>query len=190
MISAIMPKPYPLWEPCSRVPPSGSMCISSMSGTGTGSSFGVPSRSVIQPGSSSAPTLCASLILLPAIALVAASNRKGASFRAGAAMAMGFVPSRGSAANVGTIFAPDEVIVSPTMSSSAASIAWWPIGPECPALNIATAPMPTSLALPMAILIAFGPRMIAWPPAASITAVVGLSRTIFQSALAFSVPLP
>jgi hypothetical protein len=105
-------------------------------------------------------------------------------------MAMGFVPSRGSAANVGTIFAPAEVIVIPTMSSSAAIIAWWPMGPEWPALNIATAPMPTSLALPIAILIALGPRIIAWPPAASITAVVGLSRTIFQSALAFSVPLP
>ena len=58
----------------------------------------------------------ASLILFWATPVMAASKTKGASFRAGAAKAMGFVPSIPSAAKVGTMREPPVVMTSPSMS--------------------------------------------------------------------------
>jgi hypothetical protein len=88
--------------------------------TGFSSMMGLPSLSVTQPGRSGEPTRMASRILLPAMADVAASNSSGASRRAGAAIAMGFVPSSGLAAKVGTTLSPAPVKHTPTMSSRAA----------------------------------------------------------------------
>ena len=85
--------------------------------------IGMPSLSVTQPGRSGEPTRMASRILLPAIAEVAASKSIGASWRAGAASAIGFVPRSGLAANVGTTLSPAPVKQTPTMSCSAACIA-------------------------------------------------------------------
>ena len=92
--------------------------------------MGLPSASVNQLGSTFAPTRLASTALLPAMPLVAASKRKGASSLAGAAMAMGFVPTLGSAPKVGSSPMPPAVMVAPTMSSLAASMAWWPMASE------------------------------------------------------------
>ena len=78
--------PYPLWEPCSRVPPNGRIMNSPSSGTGPSSALESPSASDIQFGSRFAPNLIASRTLFPAMALVATSKRKGASFLAGAAI--------------------------------------------------------------------------------------------------------
>jgi len=96
--------------------------------------IGVPSRSVTQPGRSGEPIRIASRILLPAMAEVAASKSSGASCRAGAANAIGLVPSRGFAPKVGTTCRPAAVKQTPTMSSCAACIAKWPIAPKCPLL--------------------------------------------------------
>ena len=62
--------------------------------------------------------------LLPATVLVAASNTKGASLRDGTAMAMGLVPSRGSAPKVGTTDGGQLVMHTPIMSCSSAIMAW------------------------------------------------------------------
>jgi hypothetical protein len=78
---------------------------------------------VTQPGSSGEPSRIASRILLPAIAEVAASNSSGASWRAGAATAIGLVPSSGFDAKVGTTLSPAPVKQTPTMSWAAACMA-------------------------------------------------------------------
>ena len=83
--------------------------------------IGVPSLSVTHPGRSGEPSRMASRILLPAIAEVAASKSIGASLRAGAASAMGLVPSSGFAAKVGTTLSPAPVKQAPTMSCCAAA---------------------------------------------------------------------
>jgi hypothetical protein len=57
------------------------------------------------------------------MAEVAASKSMGASWRAGAARAIGLVPSIGRDANVGTTLRPAPVKQTPTMSCSAACIA-------------------------------------------------------------------
>ena len=54
------------------------------------------------------------------MAEVAASKSSGASRRAGAATAMGLVPSKGFAAKVGTTCNPAAVKQTPTMSAWAA----------------------------------------------------------------------
>jgi hypothetical protein len=85
--------------------------------------IGTPSLSVTQPGKSGEATRMASLILLPAIAEVAASKSIGASWRAGAAIAIGLVPSIGFDANVGTTLSPAPVKQTPTMFWAAACMA-------------------------------------------------------------------
>ena len=85
--------------------------------------MGLPSNSDIQFGRRSALTLVANDNLLPAIAEVAASNKKGGLFLAGAAMAIGFVPNLGSAPKVGSTDIPPAVAVIPTISCFAAIIA-------------------------------------------------------------------
>ena len=145
--------------------------------------MGAPSRPAIHPPSMFAPTRLASCSLFPAMADVAASNSRNGSDLAGAAMAIGLVPIRGSAPNVGSTSSPPAVAVMPTISACAASIAWCPIAPECPALYMVTTPTPTSRALSMAMFMALGPRMTARPRSASTVAVDGDSRTIRMSGL-------
>ena len=64
--------------------------------------------------------------MLPATCVVAMSNTNGASFRAGAAHAHGFVANIFSPAWVGTIdMGLPAVVVSPIMSCSSAIIEWY-----------------------------------------------------------------
>ena len=114
--------PYPLCDPISRVAPKGS--IRKSSGAGRSSITGVPSASATQPGSTFVPRRCASRILFPAKELIDASKMKGASSPAGAAIAMGFNPTRASAPNVGATSRPPMVIAMPIMSCASASCAW------------------------------------------------------------------
>src|SRR6266446_5369095 len=67
-----------------------------------GSVTGSPCASLTQPGGSGLPFSSYTLILLLATVEVAMSRRNGALRRAGAAKAIGFVPSTGTAARVGT----------------------------------------------------------------------------------------
>ena len=78
-------------------------------------------------------------------------------------MAIGLVPSLTSAPNGGTASAPAAVYDTPTMSSLAAIIAWWPIAPEWPELKTVTTPTPTRRALSIAMRISRGPRMVTRP---------------------------
>ena len=120
---------------------------------------------------------------------VAASKRKKGSFLAGAAREMGLVPNLDSAPKVGGIPTPPAVMQMPTISASAAIMAWWPTAPVCPLLFIETAPMPTFRAFSMAIRMALGAIMMPRPRSASIVAVAGDSRKTRQSGRAFSPPL-
>ena len=87
--------------------------------------IGAPSGAAIHPGSILAPTRFARVALLPAIWVVPISNRNGGMSPAGAAHAIGFVPSIGRAPNVGSILTPPLVdIARPIMSASAAIMAW------------------------------------------------------------------
>ena len=123
------------------------------------------------------------------MAVVAASNSRKGSFLAGAAMAIGLVPSRGSAPSGGTASEPAAVYVTPTMSSLAAIIAWWPMAPEWPELKTETTPTPTWRALSMAMRISRGPRMVTSPLSQSTVAVPGASRIVRTLGRGLSVPL-
>ena len=85
--------------------------------------IGVPSASPTQPGMRSCSSLRARPSLFPATVLVAASKTNGGSLSAGAARAMGFVPSRGSAPKVGSTLGGQEVMQVPIMSCSSAIMA-------------------------------------------------------------------
>ena len=61
--------------------------------------------------------------LLAGTMLIAASNTNGASLSPGAASAMGLVPNRASAPNVGLTLAGHDDMVIPIMSCSKAIIA-------------------------------------------------------------------
>ena len=86
--------------------------------------MGVPAASATVPGGSSEPSRFAFRSLLTATVLVAMSSTKGCRSRAGAAMAMGLVPKRGSAPKVGRTDGPVAVMHMPTMSCASARIAW------------------------------------------------------------------
>ena len=86
--------------------------------------IGVPSASAIHPGARLWPIRLASVSLLPATVLVAASKTKGDSLSAGAATAIGFVPMIDSAPKVGTTMGGQEVMHMPIISCSNAIIAW------------------------------------------------------------------
>src|SRR5687767_5072514 len=94
-------------------------------GGGTSSMMGTPSVSATQPAIRLLSSRRASPSLLPATVLVAASYTKGGSSPAGAANAIGFVPSRGSAPNVGSTLGGHEVMQTPIMSCSRAIMAWY-----------------------------------------------------------------
>jgi len=112
----------------------------------------------------------------------------GASWRAGAASAMGLVPSSGFEPKVGTTCSPAAVKHTPTMSAAAACIAKWPIAPKCPLLWTVTTPTPTVRAFSIASRIALGPTMMPSRRSASITAVPGDSRSIRKPGRGSSLP--
>ena len=111
-----------MWEPSSRSLPKGSKV--NFSGAGPASMMGVPSSAASHPPGISAPSRAAMRILFTATELVATSNTKGGSFRAGTAMAIGLVPNRGSAPNVGSTWGGQLVMQMPIMSCSRANMAW------------------------------------------------------------------
>ena len=150
------------------------------SGASDGSIIGLPSSAASQPPGISAPNRPAIRILLTATELVAASKTNGGSFKHGTAIAIGFVPSRGSAPNVGSTEGGQLVIQTPIMSWSNAFMAWYDAIPKWRALPIVTIPKPTFLALSIAISIALGVMMVPRPRSESTVAVLGVSRTTFQ----------
>ena len=85
---------------------------------------GVPVSSATQPGATLPPMRRSRPILLPATELIEASNRKGTSLPAGAAMPIGFSPSNASAPKVGATCTPPEVMEMPIMSWGRARWAW------------------------------------------------------------------
>ena len=103
-------------------------------------------------------------------------------------MAMGLVPSRGSAPKVGTTDGGQLVIQTPIISCSSASIAWYDAIPKCRALPSVTIPTPTSAALRMAMSIALGVVMMPSPRSESMLAVLGVSRTIRKSGVGLICP--
>ena len=78
--------------------------------------IGLPSSPASQPPGMGDPRRAAMRILFTAKELVAASNTKGGSFKAGTAMAMGLVPSLGSAPKVGSTEGGQLVMQMPIMS--------------------------------------------------------------------------
>ena len=85
--------------------------------------MGVPSDSDIHPGMVLTPNRFARVILFPATELIDASNINGGCDLVGAAIAIGFKPTRRSAPPVGTTVTPPVVIAIPTMSCSRANAA-------------------------------------------------------------------
>ena len=104
-------------------------------------------------------------------------------------MEIGLVPKRGSDANVGRTPVPAAVAHMPTMSLFAACIEKCPTAPRCPLLFIVTIPTPTVLAFLIAISIARRPRIMPSPLSALITAVPGVSLSIFQFGVGLASPM-
>ena len=193
-ISTTIPKEKPLWDPSSLVAPTG-VCIIPATSFGSSDCFkgvstiiGFPFSSVIHPGARGTPILWATLTLLVAIALVAASNTNGAFFNAGAATAIGFVPIPGIAACVGTTLVVDDVIQVPIISWSNAIIAWYAAIPKCLPFPILTNPTPVFLAFSIAISMHNGTTTTPRPLSESTVAQDSVSLVIFQFGLGFADP--
>ena len=143
--------------------------------------MGVPSMSATMPPGRMALSRLAMRNLLTATTLVAMSSTNGGSFMAGTATAMGLVPSRGSAPNVGSTCGGAADMQTPTMSCGSAIMAWYAAMPTWPQRPMVTTPMPVFFAFSMAISMAFGAMMMPSPSSASIFAVEGRSRTTRHS---------
>lgn len=121
-MSTITASPYPLCAPCSLVFPSG-FCAQWSPLSPGGSVIGSPSAPTAHPSGIGTPNLLASPIFPLATVEVAMSNIKLFSFSAGAANAIGLVPSIGFLARAGLTAGPAFVIAMPIISFSSASMA-------------------------------------------------------------------
>ena len=148
-----------------------------------------PSPSTTQPGGSGQPFRSCTLILPAAVVVVAMSSTKGWLRPAGAAKAIGFVPSTGTAPRVGTMLTWRVALVtSPTAPRAAAMRAYTPAAPKWCELRTATTPTPTASALSTARFIAIADTGWPRPAPASSSAVQGPSRTTTGRARRSSLP--
>jgi hypothetical protein len=116
---------------------------------------GRPRRSTAHPTGIARPFLQATTAWPSEAVLVAMSSRKGRLRLAGAATAIGFVPSFGSAPKVGTTEGSATfVVTTPIMPCSAAIDAYAPAAPKWPELRTDTTATPCSAAFSTAIRIA------------------------------------
>ena len=128
-----------------------------------GSSVGLPSVSISQPGGIFAPLLCATRSLPCATALVAMSSTNGFSPGIGMPMHTGLVPKRRSAPANGATRANDCTFTKcmETRPCATAISAQWPMRPRWCELPSAVIDTPCCFARSIAIPVACRP--IDWP---------------------------